>query len=353
MKLLEFHEIANLFPLMEGKEYEELCADIAANGLLDAIWLHPDGSILDGRNRYRACLQTGTEPRFETWRGADELEFVLSKNLHRRHLNESQRAMIAARLVTTTFGSNQYEGRSIDLPIIPQPEAAKMLNVSVPSVKRAAAVQREADPETIESIDRGEVAVSHAYREIRRNERIEEIREKVKSATPLRDIGVFPVIYADPPWQYDHPISDSRRIENQYPTMPIEDICALPINEISASDSIIFLWASTPMLKKGLAVLDAWGFDYRTSMVWVKPSIGPGHWVRQRHELLLIGIRGNIPTPKGSDKPDSVIEAPRTGHSKKPEVMYEIIERIFPTLSKVELFCREPRDGWSAWGNEL
>lgn len=194
--------------------------------------------------------------------------------------------------------------------------------------------------------------VEQERRQERRQERIENIAEMVSNNKPIDGIGVFPVIYADPPWQYDFPVSDSRRIENQYPTMPIEDICALPVESIAAPDGILFLWATTPFLKKGLRVLEAWGFEYRTSMVWVKPSIGPGQWVRQRHEYLLIGVRGSIPTPKGENKPDSVIEAPREEHSKKPEVVYNIIESMYPELPKVELFCRNPREGWIAWGNE-
>lgn len=193
---------------------------------------------------------------------------------------------------------------------------------------------------------------SQKKRDERRQERIENITEIVANNKPVDGIGVFPVIYADPPWQYDFPVSDSRRIENQYPTMPIEDICALPVESIAAPDGILFLWATTPFLKKGLRVMESWGFDYRTSMVWVKPSIGPGQWVRQRHEYLLIGVRGNIPTPEGKNKPDSVIEAPREEHSKKPEVVYNIIESMYPELPKVELFCRNPREGWVAWGNE-
>jgi N6-adenosine-specific RNA methylase IME4 len=193
---------------------------------------------------------------------------------------------------------------------------------------------------------------SQKKRDERRQERIENITEIVANNKPVDGIGVFPVIYADPPWQYDHPISDSRKIENQYPTMPIEEIYALPVEKISAPDCILFLWVTTPFLEKGLRVLGAWGFDYRTSMVWVKPSIGPGQWVRQRHEYLLIGVRGNIPTPEGKNKPDSVIEAPREEHSKKPEVVYNIIESMYPELPKVELFCRNPREGWVAWGNE-
>jgi N6-adenosine-specific RNA methylase IME4 len=100
--------------------------------------------------------------------------------------------------------------------------------------------------------------------------------------------------------------------------MSLNAIMSLPVNDIAADDAILFLWATTPFLRKGLLVMQAWGFDYRTSMVWVKPSIGPGQWVRQRHEYLLIGVRGDIPTPKVENKPDSVIEEPREEHSKKP-----------------------------------
>jgi len=223
-----------------------------------------------------------------------------------------------------------------------QIEAWKRVITSTPEGKVTAAVVLKAVKE-----------VEQERREERRQERIENIAEMVSNNKPLDGIGLFPVIYADPPWQYDHPISDSRRIENQYPTMPIEEIYALPVEKIAAPDCILFLWVTTPFLKKGLRVLEEWGFDYRTSMVWVKPSIGPGQWVRQRHEYLLIGVRGNIPTPKGENKPDSVIEAPRTEHSEKPEVVYEIIERMYPELPKVELFCRKPRTGWVAWGNEV
>jgi N6-adenosine-specific RNA methylase IME4 len=231
-----------------------------------------------------------------------------------------------------------------------QAEAAKMLNISVPSIKRAKQVLEYSTPEVIAQIDSGELAVSRVTRDFNRQERIEAIEQGNKPIP--NSIGKFNVIYADPPWQYDHPISDSRKIENQYPTMAIDEICVLPIQDISQDDSILFLWASTPMMKKALRVMEAWGFDYRTGMVWVKPSIGPGQWVRQRHELLLIGVKGNIPTPEGGNKPDSVVEADRQEHSKKPEVFYFLIEQMYPTLRKVELFARNKREGWESWGNQ-
>ena len=89
----QYHEVANIFPLMQGDEFEELKSDIKANGLLEPIWLHYDGSIIDGRNRYRACIETEVEPKFRTWNGEGSLvSFVVSMNLHRRHMNSGQRA---------------------------------------------------------------------------------------------------------------------------------------------------------------------------------------------------------------------------------------------------------------------
>jgi N6-adenosine-specific RNA methylase IME4 len=160
------------------------------------------------------------------------------------------------------------------------------------------------------------------------------------------------VIYADPPWQYDFSKSDSREIENQYPTMPVDDICALPIPGIAAADCVLFMWATSPKLPEAMQVLNAWGFTYKTCMVWVKDKIGMGYYARQKHELLLIATQGNLPTPDPSNRPASVIEAPRGEHSRKPEVVYELLEKMYPNLNKIELFSRTPRAGWKAWGNQ-
>jgi N6-adenosine-specific RNA methylase IME4 len=116
---------------------------------------------------------------------------------------------------------------------------------------------------------------------------------------------------------------------------------------------VLFLWAPAPLLTDALSVMTAWGFEYVTNMVWVKDKIGVGHWVRNRHELLLIGRRGEFPTPEPANRPSSVIEAPRREHSRKPDEAYEIIEAMYPELPKIELFARHARPNWSAWGNEI
>jgi N6-adenosine-specific RNA methylase IME4 len=100
-------------------------------------------------------------------------------------------------------------------------------------------------------------------------------------------------------------------------------------------------------------VLESWGFKYRANVAWIKPSIGTGTWLRQRHELLLIATKGKVAPPEPGDRCDSVIEAARGRHSEKPRRAYEVIERMYPRLSKLELFARgHPRRGWVTWGNE-
>ena len=140
---MEYHEIANIFPLMEGTELTELSADIKKNGLIDPIWLY-ENKILDGRNRYRACQEVGVEPRFQSYPGNDPLQQVISLNLHRRHLNESQRAIVASRLATLSDGQRADYSRSANLPTLSQSAAAKMLNVSERMVRIVKAIERQA-----------------------------------------------------------------------------------------------------------------------------------------------------------------------------------------------------------------
>jgi N6-adenosine-specific RNA methylase IME4 len=176
--------------------------------------------------------------------------------------------------------------------------------------------------------------------------------EYVGCETPALPEGVFDLLYADPPWRYERgSIDPSRRIENHYRTMELSEICSLPVSTIAAEDCVLVLWATSPKLAEAMQVVSAWGFDYRTCMVWVKDRIGPGHYVRQQHELLLICAKGEPGTPQESCRPASVVEAPRGQHSEKPVVFYEIIERMYPDAKKLELFCRKPREGWAAWGD--
>src|SRR5262245_22511968 len=140
MSALEFHPLADIFPLLDGQDFAELVADIREHGLHEAIVLYED-KILDGRNRYRACLEAGVEPIFTVYSGDDPVAYVVSLNLRRRHLNESQRAMVAAKLATLKDGqrADLVEG-------LPIGRASELLNVGERSVARAREVQEYGTP---------------------------------------------------------------------------------------------------------------------------------------------------------------------------------------------------------------
>ena len=157
----DIHPAAEIFPLLGGDAFEALVADVKLHGLRQAITLDASGRILDGRNRWRACEVTGVEPRFETWDGeGPPLDYVLSANLHRRHLNEGQRALIAARLATMRQGERtDLSGNSGRFS---QTDAAKLLRVSPDSVGSARKVLDEGDPMLVTAVERGDVPVSTA-----------------------------------------------------------------------------------------------------------------------------------------------------------------------------------------------
>ena len=163
----------------------------------------------------------------------------------------------------------------------------------------------------------------------------------------------YSVIYADPPWRYDFSKSNSREIENQYPTMMIEEIKNLPINLISDENAVLYLWATAPKLLEALDVMKAWGFQYKSNCIWDKEIIGMGYWWRGQHELLLVGTKGKFSPPTQEIRESSVYREKRTKHSKKPSHFRDKIFEYYPDLSKIELFSREPIIGWDVWGNEV
>lgn len=193
----------------------------------------------------------------------------------------------------------------------------------------------------MENVDKGKTSIKYAYDVVSRAERHENPPE-------LPD-GEFDVIYADPPWQYNYKARGNP--EFHYPLMNDAEICKIPVP--SAKDSILFLWATNPKLIEALQVIAAWGYEYKTNLVWVKDKIGTGFYVRGQHEILLIAKKGNIPTPFNATRPPSVLKSPRRKHSQKPDEIYELIEQMYPNRQYLELFARQAREGWTSWGDEL
>lgn len=168
----------------------------------------------------------------------------------------------------------------------------------------------------------------------------------------------YGTIYADPPWMESGGGQIKRGADRHYPLMSTEAICALGwrVRAMAALDAHLWLWVTSNFLADGLQVMSAWGFRYVTSRIWVKESRGLGQYVGMRHELLLLGVRGQPGYVVGADgkrfQPDSVIEAPRGEHSEKPAIVREEIARMSPGPF-VELFARETSPGWECWGNEV
>jgi hypothetical protein len=163
---MKHHEYANLFPMLPDAELQALSNDISANGLQTPITTL-DGMILDGRNRHRACEIAGVDPTFEEYLGGDPLGFVVSHNLHRRHLTNGQRAMIAARLADLKHGG---QGGTFNAPIgalksegKTRDEAAAQMKIGRSSLDRAKKIQRDGIPELVEAVESGEISVNAAW----------------------------------------------------------------------------------------------------------------------------------------------------------------------------------------------
>lgn len=171
----------------------------------------------------------------------------------------------------------------------------------------------------------------------------------------------YSVILADPPWAFRAWSNKGmgRSAEQHYPTMGLEDIKALPVADLAAEDCVLFLWATFPMLKEALEVIDTWGFTYKTvAFTWVKenrksPGLfwGLGYWTRANAEVCLLATRGS--PKRQSAAVHQVILSPIERHSKKPDAVRERIVALMGDVTRVELFARQETPGWDVWGNEV
>src|SRR5262245_6947677 len=170
------------------------------------------------------------------------------------------------------------------------------------------------------------------------------------SLADLLTVGArFGCIYADPPWQYaDQPPKGGA--DKHYGAMAVEDLCALPVAQLAADQAHCHLWVTNAFLFEAPRILAAWGFTYKSTFVWTKPRLGVGHYWRNAHEILLLGVRGGLTAQKKHLR--SWIEAPSHQHSAKPDVVRDRIEQLSPG-PYLELFGRVAVPGWTVWGNEV
>jgi N6-adenosine-specific RNA methylase IME4 len=201
----------------------------------------------------------------------------------------------------------------------------------------------------------------------------EEDAEKRSRATKNEGHGEFVVVIADPPWPFGDPLRQSkvrRGAADQYAVLTIEEFAALPIQSVATNSAVCCLWVPASLLAEGLRVLKAWGFAQKQAWVWVKTTkggamnedgsprltCGMGRLARGAAEFLLVGVRGDRPSELYNQVEDrsirNVFFAPATPHSRKPEVVQDALEKMFPGVPKLELFARRDRPGWTCIGNE-
>lgn len=369
-------EFKNLIPPLTDDEYKGLEASILEEGCRDALILWGD-TIVDGHNRYEICTKHNiafntVQMDFDS-RNAVKL-WMMHNQLARRNLNDFQRIEITHKCedaVKDEAEKNLHLAKGqgikgvVKLPQVKSRDVlGKMASVSGSTYERAVKVLNEAPQEIVDAARRGDISINQAYQTVRREEKKKDVQKRIEEyatvQTGIIDINAtdrkYNIIYADPPWQYWE--SGNKNQALHYTTMTIDEICELPVKDIADKDCVLFLWVTYPILQEAFKVIESWGFDYSTcAFVWVKknkqkdtPFVGCGAWTRANSELCLLATKGNVMRLDASVS--QVVESPIEEHSKKPDVVRELITRLVGELPRVELFCRNPADGWDVWGNE-
>ena len=376
---MNIHPLAEYFPIMEDAAFSELLADIDANGLLDPITILGD-LVLDGRHRLMACQRLGIEPKTVEYDGDDPRSFVISKNVKRRHLTETQLAAIGAKMATATVGgdrfSEEHSAHVQNANEVTVAEAAEELGVSERSIHLAKRVLRECDPAVFEAMERDEVKVRDAANIVGEShedqrEALQRVKEKKAQTTtsaihimrnermseetmPALPEGEYRVVVIDPPWDVGFAMDRTDEVLRDagppYSVMSLDEIKAMELP--LADDAWVFLWTIQQFLRESFEVLEAWGVQHRFTMVWHKPhSMQAKGMPRSNGEFVLVGKNGK-PEFRDTKQFDMVFNAPRReGHSAKPDEFYETIKRV-TVGPRLDMFSRRLIEGFYPWGKE-
>jgi N6-adenosine-specific RNA methylase IME4 len=376
-----------LCPPLADEEREQLLANVMRDGFRDPVTVSTKTAwsdrhiLLDGHNRRDIWQQLFADEEGSPEPAVRELafdsreraqEWVIRNQFGRRNLTAMQRAELALKL-EPLIAKRSKQGKRRDLcqnsdksavsgsPLDTKRELAKLAGISHDTISRAKVILENADPDTVASVRSGKKSINEAYKSVRQKRRRESFAvapdQKMPACCSVADLAAasrgrtrFATIYADPPWKY---VNQSSRAAagDHYGTMTVEEICALPVGALAAEAAMLWLWTTNGFLIESLTrVIPAWGFEFKSAMVWCKPQLGTGNYVRVSHEFLLIAARGGL-RPDGKNQ-TSWLVADRDRHSAKPAAFRDIIEHISPG-PRIELFARQTRPGWTVWGNEI
>jgi N6-adenosine-specific RNA methylase IME4/ParB-like chromosome segregation protein Spo0J len=386
--------------MLRPEKVAELAESMAARGLIQPIIVRPSSGrgngyeLIAGRHRFEAAKCLGW-PLIASvvFNGVDvdaALLVQIDENLIRADLSPAERALHLRerkRLYETLHPETKHGGdrrsstrQSGDLKRFTK-DAAKKIGQSERSVQReierAAKISHIADvidtsldskdeldalaklPEPVQRdliawAKAGKpVTAKHVAYKLRREARERSLGAATETASQRLGEKRYAVLYADPPWRFEvHAESGMDRLaDNHYPTMPLDDLKRL--DPPAADNCVLFLWATVPILSHAFDLMAAWGFTYKSAAFWDKVREGTGYWFRNQVEVLLVGVRGNVPAPALGEQPPQLIVELRGRHSEKPAIFAEHIERLYPTVPKLEMFARKARLGWDCWGNEV
>ncbi|WP_099864709.1 MT-A70 family methyltransferase [Pararhizobium haloflavum] len=390
-----------LLPPLSADDRAALEASIVQHGVLVPVEYDENGEILDGHHRVEICESLGLVdwPRFVRKGLAEDEKRTLARelNVSRRHLNaEQKRALIAdqlrdtpsisSRAIAAMLGAHHSTVEKVrkDLEAtgeISQLDATEGLD-GRERPRKAIRTAFMPEPDNARELMATVKAIRTRQREHGRKVRtdlINEIAARGEASAGTMPRAAYPILYADPPWEQEAWSDETGQDRGlMYPPMPLDAIKGLlsspplsgkplagapyPNDRSPATrDALLFLWVTSNRLDDGIDVLRAWGFDYVTCLIWDKETIGMGRWVRDRHEILLLGKRGNFPAPLPGTQAASVHAERKGRHSAKPVHFAAMIERLYPEMRKLELFQRteslaedDPRRSgqWDFWGFE-
>jgi N6-adenosine-specific RNA methylase IME4 len=336
-------------------DLRSLSESIAEVGLLHPVVVTLDGRLIAGQRRLAACRSLGWEEvpvtvvdLYQAARGEAHENFV-RKDLLPSEIVALKRAIepLERRAARERQGSRAdlcHPATVAECQGAARDRIARYLGVGRTTIERAEAVVEAAEEEPeefgylVDQMDRsGKVAGAY-----RRLTVLRQARE-LDSEAPALPEGPFQVIVADPPWRYE------TGNDLPYPTMALEHIKAMPVEDLADDSAILWLWTTNAHLRVAFEVINAWGFEYKNILTWVKDRMGTGEWLRGRTEHCLLAARGKPVFVNSSQT--TVLEAARREHSRKPEEFYALVEATCPG-GKLELFCRQRRDGWQVYGND-
>ncbi len=374
------NELKNLIPPLTIEEKKQLKENLLKEGIRDDLvlgeYLDSDELItvlIDGHNRLEIANNNGLlyatkTISFDNYESVKE--WMILHQFGRRNLNNYQRSILALELEKVfqekakdnlilsgeNFGKGLVKSPNPIDKIDTRKQLSKVANVGEQTISRVKKINKQATPELKKQLEKGEVSINQAYKEVRKVEKKEERKELIQKQVEDIEMGKLPklkgkysVISIDPPWNYGREYDpQGSRVANPYPEMSTKEIQDIKLPLLD--DSILCLWTTHSFLPVAFDLLKVWNLQYKATMVWDKESMGMGHWLRMQCEFCLIAIKGN--PFWDNTKYRDIIRAKKRQHSRKPDEFFNIIKEVTEGR-RLEYFSRENREGWDVFGNDI